>query len=107
MGIEYNITQWILSVGEILTCYYFMSIVEASYLLSKKRRYVLLWSLGVGTALTINRDSDWGMVSWIMLIFQSIVISISLWIKLKKHKLHILGIVMAYNVSVAFLQLFF
>ena len=87
-------------------CYCFIDILKDRMFVQKNRHYVLIWSLGIGFLLGLNRTES-GVLSWFMLILQSILIFVSVLKKNREKSWFSFCIILAYNVCLAFLQLLF
>lgn len=103
MQVYLQIAQWLLAIGEIFLCYCFIDILGSERCLRKNIFSTVAWSVFIGTLLAINR-SNTILLSWGMLILQSILIFFSL-IKRQK-KLLLGGITIAYNTCIAFFNCF-
>lgn len=104
MSIGLRIVQGLLTTGEIYLCYCFIEILAAQEYIREKRKYIVLCSILLGAFTAYNRELA-TVVSWGMLIVQSVEIWISL-IKVKK-SLFVFSTALSYNVCVAILQMCF
>lgn len=101
----YQMIQWFCAVGEIIMCYLFVGMFENNMHERKEKVYILCCGFAIGTLLAINRNGDHGLVSGFMMIFQCILIFISLLHGKRRNKGFTLSIILAYNVYSVFIQL--
>ncbi len=107
MILFYQILQWVVAVGEVIMCYSFVDMFGNDKFFKENKIWILMCGIGIGAILAFNRRGDWGMISWTMIILESILIFISLLRRSKNNKTFIWSIILAYNVYTAFLQLLF
>lgn len=103
----YWIVQWGLAISEIYLCYCFVSILENKGLVENNKKYIWICSILIGSALAINRYMCSGLISYYMILFQCLIIFLSLLPKSKKHRGIKLLVVIVYSVYIACIQLDF
>lgn len=107
MNILWQILQWNAAVIEIFLEYYAIDVFVQKGWVYKNKIYVLLWSMGIGSVLAFNRHWDVGLISWPILILQSILIIISVLKRMSKSKKYAISVVIACNVYSALFQYLF
>lgn len=103
----YEVLQWFSAFAEIYLCYCFIDILEDRGYVERNRILVCEWSLGTGFILALNRTGNGSLLSWLMLLIQSLLIFLSVLRCTKGEKIFCFNIIIAYNVCLAFLQLVF
>ncbi len=107
MTILCEVIQTIFAIGEIYLCYCFVDLFEKNDWEKKNRIYIVCWSIGIGALLAWNRHGNWGMISWGMLIIQSMLISLSIANKVSCNRRLTFYLVAACDIYICFIQLLF
>lgn len=105
--IFYVLLQWLSSIAEIFISYclvdFFMN--DDSNFFRQHKVYIVVWSVAFGTMLSYNRQYT-GLLSWVMIILQSILILLTVVHKNKKASPYFC-IILAAAECFGLLQLFF
>lgn len=104
MEIVNNLILWFVSVSEIGICYFFSECLAGQKFIKQHRAYFFMISIVIGCFLYINRIKT-GLLSWAMILLQTIIITISIYIKSRKQILFKMGAVLACNVCIGIFQL--
>lgn len=106
MLVYLQMIQWCFAIIEIFLCYCFIDLLGGEKFLRKNIVSTVVCSIIIGTLLAFNRYNTI-LLSWFMLILQSVLIFISLLKKKIKDKVLLGGITIAFNICIAFFQMFF
>lgn len=104
MSLFYKVINWILAVSEIFMCYCFVSLLDDWDFVRKNKIYVSIWSMGIGSILAFNRSVT-TLISWLMLLIQSVFVLVSLMFQKRKNTFLKFSIILICSICCAFLQL--
>lgn len=106
-AIFYIILQWLSAITEIFISYCFVNLLmnKDNSFLKQHTMYIVICCVSLGTVLTYNRYYT-GLLSWLMIIIQSILVLLTIWYK-DKNATPYFCIILAVTECFAFLQLFF
>ena len=106
-AIFYIILQWLSAITEIFISYCFVNLLmnKDNIFFKQHTMYIVICCVSLGTVLTYNRYYT-GLLSWLMIIIQSILVLLTIWYK-DKNATPYFCIILAATECFAFLQLFF
>ena len=102
----YELVQGISTIVEVYIGYALVNFFEEEKTRNSGKVTVLVWSCIIGILVSINRSMT-GLISWAMLILQSIFMLLTVWKKVNTDRWFVFNSILAYNVSLALFQLLF
>ena len=106
MNMLYELVQGISTIVEVYIGYALVNFFEEEKTRNSGKVTVLVWSCIIGILVSINRSMT-GLISWAMLILQSIFMLLTVWKKVNTDRWFVFNSILAYNVSLALFQLLF
>lgn len=105
MDYIWELIQWISAIGEVFVCYYILAVLENNGIIKQNKFRIFLGSICIGTVLALNRSGDITIVSWLMILFQSFMIFLTIYKKIKRKRGYLFFLVLACNFCMAIFKL--
>ncbi len=98
--------QWICGVTEVFLGYCFVDLIEGKDLVHRNKIRVGIFTVVVGSLLAMNRCVRGGLVSWMFMLLQSLMVFGSVVRKIDREtRKRWLGLILAYNIFSCHIQL--